>query len=869
MNADMRGLSQMISTLDLSDAAIDRRKAFLEFSDEDVARLKQLHEILAGYAPDFASEFYRHLLSFEEMSALLPDVETLGRLQRSQAAYFEGLTAGNYGRDYIHHRVRVGTAHHRVGLSPTWYLGAYAKYLVGLLPEISHRLKDSPETAVEVVQSLIKIVLFDMGLAIDTYIDARDQTIRGLKNYSDMVFESMHDGILVLSSELLVLSANSSALKMFGLSLCKVLGRQLAEVIDCEGLASSALDVVRGGAELHDRSFCLHAMDSPVCKQARVTIRPICLNDERDRLLVVIEEVSEAELLRRQAELKLARSEALLRHAQSVAKIGSWSMDCKGAQPDAIEWSAETYRLFGVEPGTPIDYPVFVKNIYPADRKLVHEAWQRALGGEPYRVEHRIYCGEEIRWLEERAELEMDAEGNLVSVIGTVQDITERKTAEGRIEQFAFFDPLTRLPNRALFRDRLERALASAKRHDHNVALLFIDLDRFKEVNDTQGHGCGDLVLAEVAHRFRTTLRHDETLARLGGDEFVIIASETGRSGATLIAERLNRSLAKPIEIKGGRFELGASIGIALYPHDGEDAQFLLKHADIAMYRAKQSGGGYCFYDAEMGAVLARRLEVARRFGQALQDGVLQLHYQPQVDLLSGRLIGAEALLRWQDPEWGWVSPAEFIPIAEERGMMVAVGEWVLKKACRQIRFWEQAGLRLPARVAINVSAQQIEREDFAHRAQSIAREAGVDNGRIELEITESSVMLDPASAMKVTRTLVDAGFHFAIDDFGTGHSSLSYLKRFPASTLKVDMSFVRHMLSDRNDHSIVATIIAMAKSLGLATLAEGVETAEQAECLQALGCDKAQGYLYGRPMPPVAFANTWLTQGADPLLSS
>lgn len=863
MKVEHFDVAGMAHELQLDDEAIAARKAFLGFGDEDVARLKHLHSHLQGYAPVFAERFYEQILAFDETRRLVADPDTLARLLRAQASYFEGLTAGDYGSEYVHHRLRVGLVHHRVGLEPKWYLGAYANYLVGLLPEIKRCFIDDHERCNNTVQSLIKIVLLDMGLAIDTYIQARDNTILGLKNYAEMVFNSMHDGILVLSPTLSVLSANESFIRMMGLRSSSITGYRLSAVLEGRGLEQRIADVLETGVDLYDAPFLVRTPESGHEKQVRLTVKRICLEEEAGQLLLVLEPVTAEEIFRRDAEARLARSAAMLRDAQAVARIGSWSLDRRGGDRLVLEWSEETYRIFNVPSGTPLTYQQFLAQIHPDDRDAVNRAWRRALCGEPYLIEHRIQVKGKIRWLEERAALEFDDKGELVSALGTCQDITDRKLSEVRIEQFAFYDALTGLPNRALFQDRLHQALAHASRHGQSIAVLFIDLDRFKEVNDTQGHACGDLVLSEVARRFQTTLRHDETLARLGGDEFVIIAHETGRSGATLIAERLNRVLVKAIEIGENAFSLGASTGVALYPGDGADAQQLLKHADIAMYRAKHGGGGrYCFYDSEMGIELARRLEVAHRLHRVLQEDRLQLHYQPQIDLRTGELTGAEALLRWRDTEWGWVSPAEFIPIAEERGMMIPLGEWVIRQACHQLQFWRKAGLSLPGRLAINVAAQQIDREDFARRAITIVREAGVSPEQIELEITESGMMHDPDCAMKVTRALAEAGFTIAIDDFGTGHSSLAYLKRFPAHTLKVDMSFVRSMLKDRNDHSIVATIIAMAKNLGLRTLAEGVEESAQAERLLALGCDKAQGYHFGRPESPAVFANRWLGAG-------
>jgi diguanylate cyclase (GGDEF)-like protein/PAS domain S-box-containing protein len=565
-------------------------------------------------------------------------------------------------------------------------------------------------------------------------------------------------------------------------------------------------------------------------------------------------------LLRRQqaTETHLSLTKADLERAQAAAEIGSWYIDREGR----LIWSRQTYRIFGIPESEPLDYKRFLACVHPEDREAVDHAWQAALRGAPYCIQHRIVVDGAVRWVEERAELVFSADGHLEQAYGTVQDITERKLAEHRIEQLAFYDPLTGLPNRALFLDRLQQALASGKRHGQRLALLFLDLDRFKEINDTQGHAIGDRALVEAARRLQATVRGEETLARLGGDEFVVIAMGAGQSAAALIAERLQKALSEPLAINGRVFTLKASIGIAIFPEDGRTPEELLKHADIAMYRAKASGSGYCFYRPQMGAYLARKLEIARRLEAALAEGGLQLHYQPQVNLSNGRLAGAEALARWHDPEWGAVSPAEFIPIAEERGIIGTLGEWVLIEACRQVRRWQERQCPLPGRIAVNVAARQFEDDSFIDRVLRIARETGTAPSAIELELTESSMMRDPERAVEVTRALASAGFALAIDDFGTGYSSLAYLKRFPVHKLKIDISFVRDMLSDRSDHSIVSTIVAMGKSLQLTTLAEGVEQAAQAHALQALGCDEAQGYYFDPPQPAGVFAHRWL-QGA------
>ncbi|MFA6986121.1 MAG: EAL domain-containing protein [Arenimonas sp.] len=457
-----------------------------------------------------------------------------------------------------------------------------------------------------------------------------------------------------------------------------------------------------------------------------------------------------------------------------------------------------------------------------------------------------------------------DAGGTPSHFLYSLSDVSDQKFQAARIEQLAFYDSLTGLPNRALFLDRLEQTLVTSIRRGGHGAILFLDLDRFKEINDSQGHAVGDLALAEVARRFQETARKEETLARLGGDEFVLIAEDADVETAIRIATRLQSALAEPLDLMGHAYSITTSIGIAFYPADAQTSEDLIKRTDIAMYRAKTSGGGgYRLYQPEMGAALESRLNIAQRLVHALEAGTLELFYQPQIDLASGRVIGAEALLRWHDPELGWVGPAEFIPIAEERGLMVPLGDWVLKEACRQINAWAADGLRMDGRLAINVSALQMEVSDIVARLLGIVREANLGPELFELELTESSMMVDPERAVEILEMLGAAGFNLSIDDFGTGYSSLAYLKRFAVDQIKIDISFIRNMLTDSNDHAIVTTIIAMARSLGLKTTAEGVEEAGQAAALLSLGCDFAQGYHFGRPEPADLFMEKWLKPAA------
>lgn len=445
----------------------------------------------------------------------------------------------------------------------------------------------------------------------------------------------------------------------------------------------------------------------------------------------------------------------------------------------------------------------------------------------------------------------------------SLQDITERKGAKAKLQRLAFYDTLTGLPNRALLLDRLEQALANAQRHAQSLGLLFLDLDHFKEINDTQGHSMGDRVLQEVARRFQGVLRQDESMARMGGDEFVVLATGADQVAIALIAERLLATLGEPLAAMGHQFSLTASVGIVLYPLDGKTADDLLQHADVAMYRAKASGGGYRFYRPDMSDGLAERMVLLRDLKAALQKhrGELSLHYQPQVSLDAGKLIGAEALLRWHSPEHGSLSPAVFIPIAEERGLMVELGAWVLEEACQQLNTWQSEGLMLPGRLAVNIATQQIESVDFPEQALAIVRRAGLSPEMFDLELTESGLMRNVELAINIAGRLKAAGFSLSIDDFGTGYSSLAYLKRLPVGKVKIDISFVRDMLDDHNDYAIVNTIIGMGRTLDMTTLAEGVENPAQAETLLAMGCLAAQGFHFGAPESAAAFARRWLVQ--------
>ncbi|MCH4810723.1 putative bifunctional diguanylate cyclase/phosphodiesterase [Vreelandella neptunia] len=433
----------------------------------------------------------------------------------------------------------------------------------------------------------------------------------------------------------------------------------------------------------------------------------------------------------------------------------------------------------------------------------------------------------------------------------------ERQQDEVRIRQLAFCDPGTHLPNRAAFMRHLESAFNDA--HTSELALLLLDLNHFKEINDTAGHDLGDLVLEAVARNFAASLNADEFLARLGGDEFVVVCPAVDASGALATAQRLCDSISRPMIVEQHSFEISVGVGISLYPQHAATPLELLKHADIAMYQAKRQKLSVCVFEPWMGRVVAEQLNIAKRLASAIAEKQLSLHFQPQVDLESGQLIGAEALCRWHDKELGDVSPGKFIPIAEERGMIVALGNWVIEEACRQLAEWRDQGHFMAGQLAINIAAQQFEEEDLVESLLNSCSCFGIEPSQLSLEITESGIMDNPEKAIAMTEVLKGKGLGLSIDDFGTGYSSLAYLKRFAADKIKIDISFVRDMLTSDNDRVIVATIIAMANTLGLETIAEGIEQQDQITALLAMGCTQGQGYYFDRPLGAEQFVQRWL----------
>ncbi|CAH2032501.1 EAL domain-containing response regulator [Trichlorobacter ammonificans] len=573
-----------------------------------------------------------------------------------------------------------------------------------------------------------------------------------------------------------------------------------------------------------------------------------------DRLpLAVSKTLQEAETARRlqRAMEALQQSEARLARVHRIARIGSWEWNITS---NGFVFSNELYHLLGFDPAhhPPITLEWLYSRINPIDQPAIRKAFADAVAEcRPLDVVYRIRtASDEELIVNSQGELIADDNGRPCRMIGSTLDITARIRAEEEIRNLSNYDHLTGLPNRNLLQDRLHQAIIHASRTQSVAGVLFLDLDRFKGINDSLGHRAGDLLLRQVAERLSACVRESDTLARLGGDEFVVVLTMvTGEEGISAAASKLLGVIAEPFIVEGHELYITASIGISVYPADGPDALTLMKHADLAMYRAKElDRNNFQFYSSDLNVRVMERMILESALRRALERQEFKLYYQPQVDVLSRSIVGFEALLRWYHPDLGLISPDKFVPLAEESGLIIAIGEWVLQTACRQTKAWHDAGLP-PVRMAVNLSTRQF-RPNLDQSIAAILLETGLEPCFLELEMTESILMRNVSENMALLRALTDMGCHLAIDDFGTGYSSLAYLKNFPLGRLKIDRSFVRDITSNPDDLAIAKIIIDMARTLRMQVTAEGVEAYEQLELLAGHGCAEMQGFLFSRPLP-------------------
>jgi len=563
----------------------------------------------------------------------------------------------------------------------------------------------------------------------------------------------------------------------------------------------------------------------------------------------------------------LKDGEAKLAKAQHMARLGHWDWDVRESR---WHFSEETCRIFGFSEGAhPANREALIKAIDPEDREQVVHLFEAALRGEErYEIEYSLVLPNGTsRVVVEQAEVKFNKQGQPEYVEGTVQDFTDRRQAEARVRYLAYYDALTGLPNRQMFTEQIPRALRQARRSQRPLALLFVDLDNFKAINDSLGHGTGDEVLRQVAERLSSCVRASDfigrpgegnpglTVFRFGGDEFLLMHVNLQREqDAAAIARRMMGVLGEPFQVGGQDLFITVSIGIAVYPSDGDDVKTLLRNADSAMYHAKQNGKNtFEFYTESLTKISIARMKMEAKLHRAIPQGELKLCFQPKVETRSGVVVGAEALLRWSTPGLGAVEPSRFIPLAEETGLIIPIGEWALREAFCQMQAWEAVGLP-PVTVAVNVSARQFHYGNLSKAISDLLDQSGLRPECLELELTESAILSDVPRSKLMLQELSELGVRLAIDDFGTGYSSFTQLRWVPLDALKIDQSFVKDLPGDEDASAITLAIIAMAHSLGIRVVAEGVETDQQLVFLRDHGCDEVQGFLFSPAVPAPQF---------------
>ncbi len=693
--------------------------------------------------------------------------------------------------------------------------------------------------------SSLALIFVILGVLISAHIRRQFMLLAELQRENALILNSAGEGVIGLTANGEMRFVNPAAGKILATRPESMIGRPLDQFWFPDDTDEDPVDALGRSTERVVNRHCRLRRHAAPPLTVEYSALPMYHDQHHAGAVLTFRDISKSEATK----AALLESERKFRDLSEKSLVGIY----------IIQGGLFTYvnpkfaDIFGYTRGE-IESRLGPKDVtYPDDFDQVQRNIEKRLSGEVDSIDYRIRC---LRKNGDLIHVELLGSATQYAgepaIIGTLVDTTLRTEAEARIQYQAFHDSLTDLPNRLLCNDRLEQALKNARRLDHGVAVLFLDLDRFKHINDSLGHPVGDALLETVAQRLKHAVRQSDTVGRLGGDEFLILleAVEDPRTPAAVI-NKIEQALAVPLELGGQELVVTSSIGVSLYPNDGNDAETLIKNADAAMYQAKRSGRStYAFYSPELTQTSTKWLNLESALRRALARDEFYLDYQPQIDLNNGSVVGAEALLRWRHPERGLISPAEFIPLAEETGIILEIGDWVLGEACRQLHAWHRQGL-VPPRLAINISSVQVSRGDLLATVQKALTAHEVDAHLLELEITENCIMEHADKSMPILHALRQQGFSLAIDDFGTGYSSLAYLQKLPITTLKIDQSFIAHIPNNPGNEAIVKAIISLGQLMKLEIVAEGVEHIEQHHFVRDNGCHLAQGYLFSRPVSP------------------
>ncbi|MES2354445.1 MAG: EAL domain-containing protein [Pseudomonadota bacterium] len=682
---------------------------------------------------------------------------------------------------------------------------------------------------------------------------------RLLQRQYDYLSKYANDIIILADEDGRILEANDKALQTLGYSRSDLLGQPIGML--APQAARNSIEVIL--SKLRSQGVAVfestHERRDGSNFPAEVSARAIALEGKKF-IQFICRDITE----RKESERALRESRARLNGILESILDVVWSFSPDLSRLNYINRSVE--EIYGYPASSFLANPGFWFDlICPDDRVRVADTLRTlTLASPSFDNEFRIIRRDgKIRWLHSRGRLTVHNEGRLLRIDGVATDITDRKDAEQQIQSLAYYDNVTTLPNRALMNDRLSQAIQMAARSKKRVAVLFMDLDNFKNINDSLGHQIGDMLLRAIGERLLNCVRDEDTVARIGGDEFLVVLPDIDKAAqAVPVANKILASTSKPFLLQGHQIHTTISIGISVYPTDGTEGHTLIKHADSALYQAKNRGrNNYQFFTSELNDYIRKTSTIERQLRHAMEAGQLSVWYQPQIDMRDGLVIGAEALLRWRQNSRDFLLPSEFVPVAEERGLISKLGEWVMREACKQCREWQTQGLR-PIPISVNVSPIQLQQKEFVDLVTSILSESNLDPCYLELEITETAIMRRASLVAELAMRLRKKGVHISIDDFGTGYSSLSYLKHIPIDKIKVDSSFIEDMLTNPDSEAITQAIINLAHSLRLGVIAEGVESKAQLEKLRSLGCYEVQGYYYSSAVPAEKFQALLIGEG-------